>query len=106
MSKNGTGPEPELPLPSTHDVNLLEVTHGMVPTVEPERTVDGLQRADDESSEEFSHRVARHRATALEKRKDLEYVTMDKIHPLQKARRAWEGPSNSGTETITGPSAH
>lgn len=108
-SSNGSGPEPELPIASTHDVNLLEVTHGMVPTVEPKRVpvFDGeMQREDGESEEEFSHRVARVRKSQLELRKDEEYKAMDKISPLEKFARAWEGPSNSGTETITGPSAH
>lgn len=90
MNDNGAGPEPELPIASTHDVNLLEVTHGLVPTVEPERSLEGLTRNDDETTDEFSLRIAVHRRQELEKRKGLEQATNGAVHPLQKFARVWD----------------
>lgn len=93
MNTNGHGPEPELPLPSTHDVNLLEVTHGMQPTVEPERqiTMTGeLVRNEGETDDEFSHRVAVARHRELELTKNLKDSQGASMSPLEKFARVWE----------------
>jgi hypothetical protein len=116
MHNNKSGPEPELPLPSTHDVNLLDVTHGMQPTVEPERdaskikfetctggaasivypepdcvpTMDGDEvRQDGETADEFSLRVAIQRREQLEQRKNAGDRANEAVHPLQKFARVW-----------------